>query len=92
VAVNAAGQPYVAWQDNDPADKGRIYLRTWTGSAWAPLGGSDTGSGISRSWAHTFEPSLAIDPDGRPVVAWNDWSQPTASIYIKRWMGSLKSR
>jgi len=92
VAVDLSGRPCVSWQDNDASDKGRIYLRAWTGTAWSPLGMSDSGGGISRSPAHTFEPSLAIDPEGQPVVAWNDWRVPTASIYIKRWTPPSKPR
>jgi hypothetical protein len=92
VALDRSGQPYVAWQDDDAAGRGRIYLRYWTGTAWSPLGNSDAGGGISRSPANTFEPSLSIDPEGRPVIAWNDWSPPTASIYVKRWTGPSKTR
>jgi hypothetical protein len=92
VALDPSGRIFVSWQDNDESDKGRIYLRYWTGTEWSPLGSSDSGSGISRSPAHTFEPTLAIDPEGRPVVGWNDWCQPTASIYIKRWSLPVKGR
>jgi hypothetical protein len=90
LAVAPDGRPYVAWCDDSSGDW-EIYVRRWNGSIWEEVGaGSASGGGISAnegwwSWA----PSLAIAPDGRPYVAWKDYSGVYGEIYVRRWNGSI---
>ena len=65
---------------------------------WIQLGGSASGYGVSQSQdREAFNPSVAVDSKGRPVVAWTESNQiaPQAGklpgkgyIYLKRWNGS----
>src|SRR3989338_4165014 len=60
-----------------------------TGAAnaeWVEVGeGSATGGGISDDAGNSVSPSLAIDSDGTPIVAWYDSS---AGIYVERLNGT----
>lgn len=66
-----------------------IYVRHWNGSAWAgELAGSASGGGVSKNAGESAEPFLAIDHDGKPVVAWQDNSGGNGKIYVRRWNGT----
>ena len=85
VAIAPDGGPYVAWGDNSEGDN-EIYVRRWNGSSWEEVGtGSASGGGISDNWAPSGPPSVAIAPDGRPYVAWDDDSaDENCAIYVRR--------
>lgn len=51
------------------------------------MGGSASGGGISDTSGSSWEPSLAIDPEGRPMVAWRDSSSGNEEIYLRRFDG-----
>lgn len=88
LAIRPDGSPIIAWQDDSGGDS-EIYVRRWNGSAWVEMGsGSATGGGISANNGFSFAPSLAIAPDGRPIVAWVDESGGNFDIYVRRWNGS----
>jgi hypothetical protein len=57
---------------------------------WAEVGASSAiGGGISDNSAGSYNPSLAVAPDGRPYVAWDDGSWDKENeIYVRRWNGS----
>jgi hypothetical protein len=86
-AVAPDGQLYVAWSDDSSGDR-EIYVKRWNGNAWAGLGGSDSGGGISNNSGASRYPTVAIGADGRPLVAWHDDSGGDEEIYIRRWSGS----
>ncbi len=88
LAIGSDGKPVVAWQDRSNGSSFEIYVRRWNGSAWLEVAGSATGGGISHNAGDSVEPSLAIDRDGRPVVAWQDNSGGNNDIYVRRWNGS----
>ncbi|MBI3856670.1 MAG: hypothetical protein HY293_13365 [Planctomycetes bacterium] len=87
LALDALGNPTVAWADTTPGAT-EIYLRRWNGSAWVELAGSASGGGISANAGSSASPSLALDASGNPVVAWSDATPGTTEIYLKRWNGS----
>ena len=59
-----------------------------TAQFWEELAGSASGPGISASVRGVVPEhrnvSVAIAPDGRPVVAYTDWDE----IVVKRWTGA----
>ena len=89
VAIGADGMPVVAWAD-EASGNGEIYVRRWNGSAWAEIGeNSAQGGGISNTDRHSYQPSLAIAPDGQPVIAWAENTEgDNREIYVRRWNGS----
>ncbi len=90
IAIGPDNMPVVAWMDKS-SGKEEIYVRRWDGTSWQPLGlTSAMLGGISNSTYYAWGASVAIGPNGLPVVAWvNQGSYSTdADIYVKRWSGS----
>ena len=88
LAVAPDGTPYLAWADDSSGDF-EIYMRSWNGATWEEVGsGSASGGGISDNTGTSATPSLVIDADGVPYVAWHDDSDGDYEIYAKRWNGS----
>ena len=82
------GSVYLAWHEAVGASYD-IYLRHWDGSAWADVGGSATGGGLSNTPALSQWPSLGIDGQGRVYVAWEEVTTADKEIYLRRWNGSV---
>jgi len=88
LAIGPDGLPVIAWGDYSSGGITEIYVRRWDGSAWVELGGSGSGGGISNNESWSSAPSLAIGPDGLPIVAWVDSDIVTGQILVRRWNGS----
>ena len=88
LALDSAGNPVVAWNDDTPGNL-EIYLKRWNGTAWVELGGSATGGGISNTTGASDGPSLKLEPTGNPVVAWRDDTPGSSRIYLRRWNGTV---
>ncbi len=88
LAIAPDGTPYVAWRDD--SDGGyEIYVLRWNGSSWEEVGaGSASGGGVSGNSGDSRCPAVAIAPDGRPYVVWEDDSSGDREIYVRRWSGS----
>jgi hypothetical protein len=67
LALDRSGMPLVAWGEH-AGDKVKVYVSRWSGTAWLPLGGAVDEAASGQMWLE--QPSLAIDGEGRPVVAW----------------------
>jgi hypothetical protein len=87
LVLDSTNRPYVAWTER-VGTTNNIYVKRWTGTAWAFVGGS-TGLDFSLSNEAIF-PSLAIGSDNKPVVAWAEENTTTfnANIYVKRLVGN----
>jgi hypothetical protein len=85
LALDAFGAPVVAWQESDGSST-NIYVKYWDGLTWLeylPVA-LDVNVGFNAS-----EPSLALDSNGNPVVAWyEELGGNSLNIYVKRWNGS----
>ncbi len=87
---------FVAWRER-PRDIGgtnvsRVFVRQWDGSDWIQLGGSAQDFGVPNSTSYnTFSPQIAVMGNGRPVVAWLQYSDTTTNLIHPRvavWDGS----
>jgi Bacterial Ig-like domain len=78
---------FVAWYEQDvESGQNRVYVKGWNGASWQQLGNAlNTSSSNSAS-----DPSLVVDSQNRPVVAFqeNDSVSGDSNIYVKRWSGS----
>ena len=89
LALDSNGAAIVAWRNNLIYPDTDIYVRRWNGTTWAEMGqGSATQGGISNNSGISEEPSLAIGPDGAPVVVWHDDSGGDWEVYARRWNGA----
>lgn len=88
LAVDSERLPVIAWQDGYYFHE--IFVRRWNGTAWVEMGaGSGTGGGISYNDTDSDKPSLAIGPDDRPIVAWEDGeNESKPEIFVRRWNGT----
>ncbi len=84
VAVNSSNFPVVSWQEYD-GNSFNIYVKKWNGSAWVQLG--STFLDIFQS-LDAYNPSVALDPSGNPVVSWDEFDGASLNVYVKRWNGT----
>lgn len=88
VAIGRDGMPIVSWGNGFPFGGGDIFVRRWDGTTWAEMGAdSASGMGISLTDA-AGEPSLAVAPDGTPMVAYVNGTGNGLQIYVKQWNGA----
>ena len=90
LAAGPSGHLALAWEE-DPGDGSTaVLVRRWNGVTWQELGGSATGSGFTDASGLNLLPQIAVDPDGRPVVAWQallSFENP-AQVFVRRWNGT----
>jgi hypothetical protein len=106
VAFRGAAQTGITAITATPAlidETAQIYVRRWTGSAWEFVGSDFTGGGASNAVSflsggdtivHIADtPSLAVDSNGDPVVAFtyftavNNDPGANTDVYVTRWDG-----
>lgn len=89
LAIDGEGRPVVAWVANYPSENEEIYVKRYDGNAWVEVGAvSASGGGISSDPGNSNHPSLALDDEGRPVVAWENERRGNYGIYVKRYDGN----
>ena len=86
LAVTPAGDPVVAWVEDDATATRQLHVRKLTGSAWTALGVS--GSLNQNTAAFAGGPSIAIDKgSGQPVAAWYEAAGGSTPVVVKRFDG-----
>jgi hypothetical protein len=80
------GQPYVAWTERSLAGDSKLYVKTWSGSAWSLVGGGALNRSAPGGWA--YRPALAASASALEV-AWVE--QPSlgqkAQTFAAEWNG-----
>ena len=85
LAVDAAGNPTVAWDEYDGTTVTNISVASWNGAAWTKFG--ESLSAINGG-TNALNPALALDEAGHPTVAWYEYDGDRAGIYVQKWNGS----
>jgi len=85
LALDASGNPILAWTGND-GNTTNIYVHRWADGQWVPWGGPLSANPGKTGAAH---PSLRIDSEGVPVVAWDESEElpsnkQTRNVYVYR--------
>lgn len=81
LALDSLDRPIVAWSEADGTSLG-IDVRRWTGDTWQPLGRA-----LSAHPGDTpaTRPSLVLDIEDRPIVAWQESNGTTEDVHVARW-------
>ncbi len=76
--------PYVAWVEGDPPNTDiNIYVSYWDESgtpAWEPLG-----RGLKNGAQLAAHPSIVLDNQGVPYVAWQEEDGGGTNVFVKYW-------
>lgn len=88
VALADAGVLVVAWLERAGGPDEAIYLRQWDGVAWRELDGSASGVGVSGTSLPAYNPDLAVDSQGNPVVVWQSQASGIDNVHARRWDGA----
>lgn len=80
----AQATPYPAWGGSF-AQKPKVFVSQWNGSAWTALGGALNADPANGAATH---PSIAM-LNGQPVVQWGETNLGNLrQVYVKRWNGA----
>ncbi|WP_257458186.1 Ig-like domain-containing protein [Archangium lipolyticum] len=82
LALNGNGLPIIAWEESSSPNS-TVYAALWNGQSWQMLGSTINGNTTSNT-----HPSVVVDHDGLPIVAWSGYAAPETSIWVSRWNGS----
>lgn len=89
IAASPTGTLYVVFQRNAGGNNDEITARTWTGSAWADMGSDGN---VSNTATRSWDPDIAVSPDGRVFVAWHEemagGGSTDTEVYVRTWSGS----
>lgn len=75
--TDVGGYPTVAWTWGNPASD--VYVKRWTGTVWESLGRALSAQPSSSS---AYSPSLQLNADGYPVVAWSETLNSDGGVYV----------
>ena len=78
--MDEQGYPVVAWESGRK-DARSVRIAKWTGTAWHQIGTKIPTS----SKAYSLEVSLALDKNGRMLVAWVDGTEVNSYIRVANW-------
>jgi hypothetical protein len=76
LALDTAGRPLVAWQD-DATGQAQVAVRYFDGTSWHGLGPSPSDGGVSNSGGRSSSPDILVRDD-EVCVAWSEacWLGP----------------
>jgi hypothetical protein len=84
LAIDKDGNLVIAWYEQDASSQNRIYVKRWNGKTWEQLGDAlNTAADRGADY-----PSLAIDYQNRPVLAWHESTTASDTINVKLWTGT----
>lgn len=85
VAVAASGAVFVAWSDLRHGNY-EIYLaRYMAEGGWQQIAGSASGGGLSNTAGSSRRPSVTVDANGNPIIAWTEFTGERSDIRVVRW-------
>lgn len=83
IALNAAGQPTVAWLQGEVLES-NVFAKRWTGTAWEALGGPLN----RRPNSYLASTRMVLNPQEQPVVAWLEDQDGEDALYVSEWNGT----
>ncbi len=84
MAVDANGQPWLAWR-GDATEEWEAYVEHFDGTSWTGLGDSPR---VSPDPEASDQAVMALDGNGLPIVAWTQVVGGGTAIHASHWNGS----
>ena len=87
IELDKNGFVHIAW---DSYDKGNIYYIHWNGKTWVNVEDKpypENSANVSQSEGFSEFPSLALDSNGYPHIAWNSENNKKVDIIYVHWDG-----
>lgn len=80
-------QKVVAWSEWDGSTF-NVHVSRYSEQGWNPVGGALSAQSGATS---AQRPSLELDGEGNPVVAWKESNEggSSSNLYVRRWTGAL---
>ncbi len=83
IAVDADDRPVVGWSHEgieEGTGRSGVHVARWDGAAWQALDGlGDDGN--------AFDPAIAVDGAGAPILVWDDGRDFPRHAAVRRWLG-----
>ena len=86
LAVGATGEVWLVWVSYEGSLDDQVHASQWDGTNWSAQQRVSTVDDLPDTW-----PSVALDADGRPWVAWQGAAAEAAGksrIYVSHWNGT----
>ncbi len=93
IALDSNDYPHITWND-EGNDNAEIFYIKWNGQSWICANGekydpNSENANISRNRGNSRDPSIALDFNDMPHIAWDDFSADvTTEVFYLRWDGS----
>ena len=82
LSIDTAGNPVVAWHEYSNGRGRNVYVKRWDGRTWTFVGANPVATGSGTT------PTLALDAENHPVMAWSQYADGGYHIYAQRFGGS----
>jgi hypothetical protein len=81
LALDSSGNPVVSWNEFDGTSN-NIYVKRWTGTAWANVSSSALDKTLSRT---AQRPALVLKSNNQPIVTWDEDDGRSQNVYVKQY-------
>lgn len=90
LALDKNNWPVVTWYEELGGNSLNVYVKRWNGVTWTQVG---TGPLDVTPFNTAYAPSVGVDTDNNPTVAWTEYNNAFESmdIFVKHWTGSAWS-
>ncbi len=87
LATNSKGDRAMVWLEGDGA-RSEVRVKYWNTKTWENLG--EALNVVPNTF--TFAPTVQLDPQGNPLVAWLEDRAGVDTLFVSRWNGSSWTR
>lgn len=90
LVLDSKGYPCIVWKDNTTGSFQNYFAR-WNGTNWVNASGTilnTTNGSMNNNVMNSFWPTISIDPNDRPYVAWDNNFGTNFEVYFAKWDGT----
>ncbi len=90
LVLDSKGYPCIVWKDNTTGSFQNYFAR-WNGTNWTNAAGTilnTTNGSMGNNVVNSFWPTISLDPNDRPFVAWDNNFGTNFEVYFAKWDGT----